>query len=398
MTRRRGIFLGVSVVLMMVLLTAAMFGQVTEKDNLYRYLSTFTEVFSLVRSSYVEEVPSDQLVDGAFAGVTDAIDEYSYYVPPGQIGQFKGSSSDTADTLGMVVTKRFGYGYVIAPVEGSPAQKAGVEAGDFIEKINDASTARMAIWQIHVALQDPKKPVVQLVVLRGGMAKREIFEVTRSAYPLPGLSTEKYGSVAYVKIPYFASGSAARFGQFLEKAKSDGVKKLIVDVRGNSGGSPDEAIKAADELLARGTITSLSGRRVDVQKWQADSAVAYEGDLHVLTDSSTAGPAEIFASAILGNQRGKLVGVSTYGKAGVQKLVNLTTGGALYITVGHYTTPELKPIKEQGVRPDVIVDLSGRSVPGSESDSESDKEDVILKKALSLFGEKLPLAEDKAAA
>lgn len=398
MTRRRGLFLGVSIVLMMVLLTAAMFGQVTEKDNLYRYLSTFTEVFSLVRSSYVEEVPSDQLVDGAFAGVTDAIDEYSYYVSPGQIGAFKGSSGDTADTLGMVVTKRFGYGYVIAPVEGSPAQKAGVEAGDFIEKINDASTARMAIWQIHAALQDPKKPVVNLIVLRGGMAKRETFEVKRSAYPFPSLTTEKYGSVAYVKIPYFDSGSAARFGQFLQKTKSDGVKKLIVDVRGNSGGSPEEAIKAADELLSRGTITSLSGRRTEAKKWQADPSVTYEGEVHVLTDSSTAGPAEIFAAAILGNQRGKLVGVATYGKAGVQKLVNLTTGGALYITVGHYTTPDLKPIKEQGVRPDVTVDLSGRSVPGAESGAESDKEDVILKKALSLFGEKLPMLEAKAAA
>lgn len=176
------------------------------------------------------------------------------------------------------------------------------------------------------------------------------------------------------------------------------MKKLIVDVRGNPGGSPDEAIKAADELLARGTITSLSGRRVDAQKWQADATIAYEGEVYVLTDSSTAGPAEIFASAILGNHRGKLVGVATYGKAGVQKLVNLTTGGALYITVGHYTTPELKPIKEQGVRPDVVVDLSGRSVPGAESDAESEKEDVILKKALSLFGEKLPVREDKAAA
>ena len=398
MTRRRGLFLGVSVVLMMVLLTAAMFGQVTEKDNLYRYLSTFTEVFSLVRSSYVEEVPSDQLVDGAFAGVTDAIDEYSYYVPPGQIGAFKGTPAETADTLGMVVTKRFGYAYVIAPVEGSPAQKAGVEAGDFIEKINDASTARMAIWQIHAALQDPKKPVVKLVVLRGGMAKRANFEIKRGAYSLPAFATDQYGSVAYVKVPYFDSGSAARFGQFLQKTRSSGVKKLIVDVRGNPGGSPDEAIKAADELLARGTITSLSGRRVDAQKWQADATIAYEGEVYVLTDSSTAGPAEIFASAILGNHRGKLVGVATYGKAGVQKLVNLTTGGALYITVGHYTTPELKPIKEQGVRPDVVVDLSGRSVPGAESDAESEKEDVILKKALSLFGEKLPVREDKAAA
>lgn len=382
----------------MVLLTAAMFGQVAEKDNLYRYLSTFTEVFSLVRSSYVEEVPSDQLVDGAFSGVTDAIDEYSYYVPPSQMGVFKGTAAETADTLGMVVTKRFGYGYVIAPVEGSPAQKAGVEAGDFIEKINDASTARMAVWQIQAALQDSRKPVVKLVVLRGGMAKRENFEITRGPYPLPALSTEKYGSVAYVKIPYFDSGSAARFGQFLQKTKSSGMKKMIVDVRGNPGGWPEEAIKAADELLSKGTITSLSGRRVDGRKWQADATISYEGEVYVLTDSSTAGPAEIFASAILGNQRGKLVGVSTYGKAGVQKLVNLTTGGALYITVGHYTTPELKPIKEQGVRPDVMVDLSGRSVPGAESDAESDKEDVILKKALSLFGEKVPVSEDKAAA
>src|SRR3954466_12108219 len=136
MSKKKIVFLSISVALLLMLLGGAVFGQATQKNNVYRYLSIFSEVFDLVRNNYVEQVSSDQLMDGAFSGVTDAIDEFSYYVPPSQMPAYK-SFVDTEDNgIGAVVTKRFGYAYVIAPVAGSPAAKAGLERGDFIEKVD----------------------------------------------------------------------------------------------------------------------------------------------------------------------------------------------------------------------------------------------------------------------
>src|SRR5205809_863079 len=246
MNRKKLIFLVVSVAVLFLLLGGALFGQaVQNKNNAYRYYSIFTEVFDLVRNNYVEAVPSDQLLDGAFSGVTDAIDEFSYYVSPSQMAAYK-TFVDTEDNgIGVIVTKRFGYAYVIAAVPGSPAAKAG-----------------------------------------------------------------------------------------LENARKNGSRKLIIDVRGNAGGDVDEAITAADELLTSGLITSVEGRHLDAKRWQADRATDYDGDLEVLTDNSTASGAEVFAAAIHGNGRGKIVGVSTYGKSIVQKFITLPSGGRVYMTNG----------------------------------------------------------------
>ncbi|HKO54570.1 MAG TPA: S41 family peptidase, partial [Thermoanaerobaculia bacterium] len=190
---------------------------------------------------------------------------------------------------------------------------------------------------------------------------------------------------------------AAQFRNALEEVRKSGNRKLIVDLRGNAGGDVEQAIAAADELLTSGLITSVEGRRVEQRRWQADRETAYDGDLQVLTDNSTAAGAEVFAAAIHGNGRGKLVGVPTYGKAIVQMFIGLPSGGGVQMTVGHYTTPDLKPIKEQGIRPDVVVDLSVAPEPGSKEAGKK-QPDAILEKALSLFNDQQAAATAKKAA
>src|SRR5881296_2244326 len=168
MSTKKAVFLCTSAVLVLTLIGGALFGQVTQKNNVFRYLSIFTEVFDLVRNNYVEQVTTDQLLDGAFSGVTDAVDEFSYYVPPAQMAAYK-TFVDTEDNgIGVVVTKRFGYAYVISSVPGSPAAKAGIERGDFIEKIEGKPTQRMAVWQVRHALA---AKTVHLQVLRGGQTR-----------------------------------------------------------------------------------------------------------------------------------------------------------------------------------------------------------------------------------
>lgn len=394
MTRRKLTFLMLSVALLTTLLAGAVFGQATQRSNVYRYLSIFSEVFDLVRSNYVESVTSETLMDGAFSGVTDAVDEFSYYVPPAQMAAYKSFVDIDDNGLGLVVTRRFGYAYVVSALDGSPGDKAGIEGGDFIETIGGKSTQKMAVWQVRTALQS-RKPV-QLGLLRAGETNRVHVTVTPAEFHPVAIATETVSGVGIVKIPYFEKGSALQFRAAMEELRKQGVKKLIVDLRGNAGGSVDEAIAAADELLTGGMITALHGRKIEPKSWQADRATAFDGEVQVLTDSTTAAGAEIFAAAMRGNNRGKVVGVTTYGKAIQQRLLTLPSGGAVQMTVAHYTTPDNKPILDAGVRPDVQVDLSAQAIAevGGEAVPE---EDLIMEKALQLFGVEKAVAEKKAA-
>jgi carboxyl-terminal processing protease len=385
MTKKRIVFLSLSVALMVTLLAGALFGQTAQKANVYRYLSIFSEVFELVRSNYVEPVASDALMEGAFSGVTDAIDEFSYYVAPSQMNAYKGFTDVEDNKLGVIVTKRFGYAYVIAPVAGSPAEKAGIGRGDFIEAIDGQSTQKMAVWQVRAALQ--KNHPVKLQILHGGEVKRSEIMVEPASFHPVAPASETISGVAYVKIPYFEENTAAQFRAALEDFRKRNIRKLIVDLRGNAGGSTDQAILAADDLLTSGLITALEGRKVESKRWQADRATAYDGEVQVLTDLSTAGGAEVFAAAIRGNNRGKVVGITTYGKAISQRFIALPSGGGVQMTVAHYTNPDLKPITETGIRPDVSVDLSVQAIQDPDSKGKKvDEEDLILEKALELYG------------
>ena len=385
MTKNKIAFLAVSLALLMSILGGALFGQATQKHNVYRYLSIFSEVFDLVRTNYVEEVSPEQLLDGAFSGVTDAVDEFSYYVPPAQMAAYKTFVDSDDNGTGLIVTRRFGYAFVISAVPGSPAAKVGIERGDFIEKVDGKPTTKMAIWQVKEALGAGHP--VDLQVLRGGQTKRDDFKLEHARFhPLP-VTTRRLGDVAIVAIPYFEKGTEAQFRAALDEIHKSGTKKLIVDLRGNAGGSIDEAIASADDLLTSGLITSLEGRKIEAKRWQADRATAYDGAVEVLTDASTAAGAEIFAAAIHGNARGKTVGLTTYGKSIVQKFIPLPSGGGVYMTVGHYTTPDLKPIKDGGVKPEVTVDMTALALRDPNAKSQPPKEDLIMEKALELYGE-----------
>jgi carboxyl-terminal processing protease len=397
MTKKRIVFLTLSVAMMILLLAGAMFGQALQKgsSNVYRYLSMFSEVFELVKSNYVDPVSSEQLMDGAFTGVTDAIDEFSYYVPPAQMAAYKGFSDIEDNGVGLVVTKRFGYAFVVAPVAGSPAAKAGIERGDFIEKIDGQPTQKLAVWQVRNALRTNKP--VKLQIIRGGQTKRDDFTIRSESFHPVAITSETINGIAYIKVPYFEKDTAEQFKAALEDVHKRGTRKLIVDLRGNAAGSVEEAIDAADELLTSGLITALEGKNVESAKWQADRDASFSGEVQVLTDTSTASGAEIFAAAIHGNKRGKIVGVTTYGKAIQQRFITLPSGGGVQMTVAHYTTPDLKPIKETGIRPDVIVDLTSQAIlEPNAKESTKKKEDLILNKALQLFGA-APVTEKKAA-
>lgn len=384
MNRKKIVFLLVSILLMATLVAGGLFGQGVAKDNVYRYLSIFTEVFSLVRSNYVEDVESDKLIAGAFDGLTSAIDEYSYYVPPAEMAEYRDYADPEKTGVGLVMSRRFGYAYVVAPLEGSPASDAGIEAGDFIERIGSVPTQDMALWQIRSALHGEPGSTVELVVLKGTMNRRSTVRIERRDFAIPVPTFKTVEGIGYIRVPFFEPSTPAALEKALRSAGQSGAAKLIIDVRGNADGHIEAAIASADLLLARGEIASVAGRRVEAKTWNADPAVAWEGELLVLADTSSSSAAEVFAAAIQENDRGRIVGTRTYGKAIQQKLVELPSGGALFVTIADYTTPDEKPIRGEGVRPEITVDLTPLAIRGEEEE-QREKPDLILEKAISIL-------------
>lgn len=379
MKRGKSGFLAISILLLSSILAAGLSGQAARGDNLYRNLSLFTEVISLVERNYVDEVKENQLIEGAFEGITDAIDEFSYYVPPEAVPFHHSIDPGDISGTGLVVSKRLGYAYVIAVVEGSPAAEAGIEAGDFVERINNDLTTDMPIWQIQSALRWEGGDTLELLVVRSGLDERETFTLERTDFEIPGVSVKVEDGYALVRIANFSEGTADELAQALKEIADKDIQDVIIDLRGNAGGSYLEAIAAADHLLDEGLITSVEGRRVERRVWEADPEVSYAGDVVILIDSSTAAGAEIFAAAISRNERGKTVGVSTYGRAIEQKFILLPSGGGLNVTVAHYTDPKGDPITVTGVRPDVAVNRAALAL----NEQNGASEDLILKRGIS---------------
>lgn len=362
-----------------MILVGALFGQSADSDNLYRNLSLFTEVIELVDSSYVDDVDQARLIDGAFSGITEAIDEYSFYVPPAAMPDYE-RVRDLADPgIGVIISKRLGYAYVIATIAGSPADREGIVPGDFIERVNGELTTDMPVWRINSALQFVNASTVDVTVVRAGMSDRDQFTFKEEEYEIEGPKLRWDGDEAILLIPNFTAGTSQLIAAALEEVDERKAKRLLVDLRGNAWGEPEEAIEAADQFLDEGTITSVEGRRIQPEQWQAKQGRAWKGATVVLVDTSTAGPAEVFAAALSRNGAAKLVGIQTYGRMPVQQFVRLNSGGGLEITVGHYRTPDGMSIVEGGVRPDVVVNRAALALSDEDDDLILDRGLAILR-------------------
>ncbi|MBW3565956.1 MAG: hypothetical protein KY459_14690 [Acidobacteria bacterium] len=378
MQRARLPFILLSLALMSTIIVGALFGQAADKDNLYRNLSLFTEVIELVDNSYVDEVDQERLIEGAFAGVTEAIDEYSFYVPPASMADYERVRVLDDPGVGLIISKRLGYAYVIATIAGSPAEREGIVAGDFIERINGNLTTDMPVWKIEAALRFFESDRVEMTIVRAGMAERERFTFEQEDYEIDGPRLSWDEGDAILVVPQFSAGTADLVAAILEEVGKRKTDRLLIDLRGNAWGEAEEAIRTADLFMEEGVITSTEGRRIEPQEWNAEKGSSWNGSTVVLVDTSTAGPAEVFAAALSRNGVARLVGVPTYGKMPVRQFVRLGSGGGLEITVGHYQTPDGMSIVEGGVRPDIVINRAALAL------SDED-EDLILDRGLAIL-------------
>lgn len=375
------------------------------KDSLYRPLGLFTEVLSLVRTNYVEPVESKPLFAGAFAGMTEAMDPFAEYVPPEKVAAFEAWEARRArpETIGsgLVLARRVGYPVVVTAIPGSPASAAGIRGDDILEKVGDRSVHNLALWEVESLLAGPAGGRVAVAFAReGGKPRRRSVEVLRRSWSPSEPALTRVEGESVVKIASFTPGTAEALAKIL--AGVERKRPLVLDLRDSASGTYEEAARAAALFVPAGPLAELSGRRVPARTFRAEpDQRAHESRLVLLIDSTTAGPAELFASAVRdglardaalpapkkNEPAARLVGEPTIGMAFTQQVVRLASGGALRLAVAKVRTAGGKALSPKGLEPDDRV----FSMP-EDGEHRPAAVDPVLRRGLRIVAEMAPRA------
>ncbi len=351
------------------------------RDPATQALSIFSEVFSLTRTNYVEPTDTKTLLEGAYDGMSDALDPFSYYVPASSMAAYKAEQAAGAPSTGVVFARRGGYPFVVAPLPGSPADQAGVKGGDLIDSIDGQTMRNAPMWKIKAALEGPEGSTCEIVVFRGGDEKKLKISVPRAKFEPPAPSAKWERDVAILSIPTFTPTAAAAVRQELEEASRRSIDKIVIDLRGSIGGAVPDAVPVAALFLAKGPVATVISRKAPEMPLETTGEPVWKGRIVILVDDSTAGAAEVFAAALHDRAGSTTVGETTVGMAIVQKNVPTQEGGNLVMTVGRYVSPSGKVLGGKGFTPDERVLV----LPG-----EPGERDLILERGLELVRADVP--------
>ena len=349
-------------------------------NQMYEDLKVFTDVIGLIQKDYVEETKSKDLIQGAIKGMLETLDPHSAYMPPAMFKEMQEETKGRFEGLGIEISLKDGILTVVSPIEGTPAFRAGVLAGDQIIKIDGETTKNFTLVDSVKRLRGPRGTKVTITIMREGLPKSKDFTLVREVIPVRSVRHEllekTYG---YVRISQFqekTDGDFEKAMKALEEESKGALKGLVLDLRNNPGGLLDQAVKISDRFIDSGIIVSIDGRREEVkQKWPAHpDGTATRYPLIVLVNGGSASGAEIVAGAIQDHGRGILVGTQTFGKGSVQTIIPLKDGSGLRLTTARYYTPSGRSIQAKGIVPDIIVKPSR-----PEEEKEKEKESVTPK-------------------
>ncbi len=325
------------------------------RDPATRALSIFSDVFSLTRQNYVEPTDSKTLLNGAYDGMSDALDPFSYYVTASERAAYRAQEASGAVGPGIVLARRGGFPYIVAPLPGSPAQKAGVHPGDLLDIVDGKPVRNSSLWKVKAALEGPEGSHVEIILFRGGDEKRVTLSIPRARFEAPPLSTRWESDVAVVTVPSFTRATAEALRKAIEEANRRGIKRIVLDLRGTIGGEIPEAVPAASLFTGKGIVARAVARKITLAPLEATGERLWNGRTVVLTDDATGGAAEVFAAALRDRAEATTVGEATVGMAIVQRLVPTQSGGTLYMTVGRYVSPSGATLGGKGLVPDERV-------------------------------------------
>lgn len=326
----------------------------------YKGLKLFTDVLELVERNYVDPVDTEKIIHKAIQGMIGSLDPHSMFMPPEAFSELKMDTQGEFGGIGIVITMKKAFITVISPIEGTPAYRAGIKAGDVIIKVDGESTQDMALWEAVKKMRGPKGTDVVITVARKGEPKPIDFKLKRDIIPIESVKAVAlkpgYG---YIWLTNFRNNTTDDLLKAIDEleSKSGPLKGLVLDLRDNPGGLLDQAIKVSDIFLEDGAIVSIKGRFKNRNQTFSASTNQVKRDypLVVLINGGSASASEIVAGALQDNGRALILGTTSFGKGSVQTVETLRDGYGIKYTIARYYTPSGRSIQAQGIKPDIVI-------------------------------------------
>lgn len=324
-------------------------------------LRKFTEVFSRIKDAYVEEVSDQQLLESAIKGMLSDLDPHSTYLAPKDYEELEESTSGEFGGLGIEVGMENGFVKVIAPIDDTPAQKAGVQAGDLIIKLDEKPVKGMSLEEAVNLMRGKPGTVLTLTIMREGESAPIEIDVTRDIIKVTSVKSRMLDNgYGYVRITQFQADTGGQFKDTLKKLESEygaDLDGLVIDLRNNPGGVLQAAVETADALLDGGLIVYTEGRIQSSRlRFSAKSGDVMAGTpIVVLINGGSASASEILAGALQDHERAVIMGTQSFGKGSVQTVIPLDETHAIKMTTARYYTPDGRSIQATGIKPDIVV-------------------------------------------
>ena len=332
-------------------------------DKLYEKIDLFSEVLETIQNEYVEDVDQAEAMDSAINGLLQSLDPYSSYMNQETFEESQSETTGEFGGLGIEVSMEAGVVKVIAPMDDTPASRAGIKAGDYIVKINAEQVRGKTLMEAVNLMRGPVGTSIEITVRRKGLKKAKIFKITREIIEIKSVISKLIDNkVGYLRLRAFNQNSSDQLKKEISKIEKN--KKLvgyILDLRNNPGGLLTQAIEISDLFLNDGEIVSTKGRKNrENRKFFARKGDRIKGKpLIVLINNGSASASEIVAGALQDQKRAVLLGETTFGKGSVQSIIPLKNKGALRLTISKYYLPSGKSISEVGVLPDIKIEEKG---------------------------------------
>ncbi len=368
--------------------------ETTRIKSTYANLDLFVDIIERIRSSYVEEIDEEKLIESAISGMLTSLDPHSSYMAPEDFSTMQVQTRGEFGGLGIEVTQENGFVKVVSPIDDTPADKAGVEAGDFITKVDGESTLGKTLDEAVDKMRGPVGSEIIITIVREGIDEPFDISIIRDTIEIKAVKARTEGKTIVLRVSSFTSKTYPNLKDSLEKEiKSSGglenINGVVVDLRNNPGGLLNQAIRVSDAFLNSGEIVSTRGRGTrDSERYNATPGDLTNGKpVVVLINGGSASASEIVAGALQDHQRAIIVGTKSFGKGSVQTIIPLSSdGAAMRLTTARYYTPSGRSIQSLGVSPDILVEQRIRSVEDPEKQNfqrfESDLENSLSNDSL----------------
>lgn len=351
-----------------------------QKTNVYEQLDLFGDIFERIRAQYVEEVDEKKLIEAAINGMLTSLDPHSSYLPPQDAADMRMQTRGEFGGLGIEVTQEEGFVRVVTPMDGTPAQAAGVETGDFITHVDGESLLGLTLDEAVELMRGPVGSEIIITVVREGEPEPFDISIIRDTIKLTAARTRIEGNSVVVRITTFNQQTFPNVSDGLSKAIEelgglDKVDGIVLDLRNNPGGLLTQAIQVSDAFLDSGEIVSTRGRNPeDGERFNATPGDMINGKpIVVLINGGSASASEIVSGALQDHRRAIVVGTKSFGKGSVQTVMPLRGDGGMRLTTARYYTPSGRSIQNLGVSPDIVVEQPRRTATTEEEDTKPNR-------------------------